>query len=321
MKKTFLLPYIAVTALVSLLLTGCQSTPSVQPPTEKPETVIQDGLSELSKVKAYNFDFNMGVEAKDPTSPLAQLALKIGGFVDMKDVKNPKLAFKIEATGSDTSGTNGAALMDLQLNKDIFFFNVGKVDVGTPVPPQFAEMIGKWWKITLPEEALKEMHKVLDQAEASQNTAEQEKMKKLLEENNFFGQPTFVAAEDVKGESSNKYSVTIDKKILVQFVTKLNQTQTTSTLSASDIKDFEKGLTMMDITGNVWVGSKSHVLNKMALNLKVNDTVKNTSGTITMDAVFWDFGKDFTVEPHADAQEFPIEQVLMPLLMGGGLPL
>ena len=94
------------------------------------------------------------------------------------------------------------------------------------------------------------------------------------------------------------------------------------TINDSEVADAEKGLAMIDVTGDLYVGTKSGVLNKFSGNVKLSGTAADEpSGTITVVATLWDVNKAVTLDVPKDATEFPVEQFLGPLMGGAGADL
>ena len=60
----------------------------------------------------------------------------------------------------------------------------------------------------------------MPQGDEANLSPEQLKIRKALEETNFFSKPKFVGNEKVKGEDSYHYSVTLDKKAFLDSVSR-----------------------------------------------------------------------------------------------------
>ena len=77
---------------------------------------------------------------------------------------------------------------------------------------------------------------------------------------------------------------------------------------------------MFDFSGNVWVGQTSGVLNQVSGDIKLKPaSTDEPSGTISVRLTLWDFNKPVTVQVPADAEEFPIEQLLGGMMGGAAM--
>jgi len=302
--------------IVSMFLAGCQQAPS------KPaETVIKEGMTKLMAVTSGSYEVAFKGDLKDQAGQQIKFDLTTSGQVDVKDPKDPKMTLKLAGSASDGKDMGGEGSLELRLNKEALYFNVMKLSllkgVGE-VPKEVTDMFAKWWKMTLPAGTMDELATSIPSGDEAKMTPEQLKVKKALEEANFFGSPKFVGTENVKGEDSYHYSVTLDKKALVAFMKKAAEAEG-QTISESEVADAEKGLAMVDVTGDLYVSIKSGALNKFSGNVKLSGTAADEpSGTITVVATLWDVNNAVTLEVPKDATEFPVEQFLGPLMGGAG---
>ena len=119
----------------------------------------------------------------------------------------------------------------------------------------------------------------------------------------------------MKGQSSWRYSVKVDKDALIDFSKKA------AMINGEDFNqaDFDKAkaeLENVDISGDVWVSKETGVFTKIDGEMSME--VEGESGKTALSLTLWDIGKALSVDVHADAEEFPIEDILGPLMMLGG---
>lgn len=314
MKKRTTLASIAMSFLMISVLAGCTTVaPQQQQPPKPPEETIKNGIKKFTEVTSYSYELAANADITDAEIGKIKFDGTMTGAVDIKDPKDPKFTLKIDGSGSDGSQT-GSASADIRLGKEAVYFNLMKLDIGEELPEELTTYMSKWWKITLPEGVLDELSVSLPQGGEAEMTPEQKEMKELLDNTQFFSNPTYVGMEDVKGEQSYHYTVVLDKKAFMDFMKKAAEIEG-QVVSESEMKDLELALEA-DIKGNVWVGSTTEVLNKVDLTVTANDG----SGSISFSFVVGDVNKPVTLDTPADAEEFPVEEILGPMMMmmGGG---
>lgn len=320
-KKFFAGALVTVGALA--LFSGCQQAAPATP-AKPPEEVIKEGMTKLTDVTSYAYEVALNADVKDPTTGAVKFDVTLGGAMDVKDKKDPKITLKMDGSGSDDKGEGGSGSFEVRLNKDAVFFNLMKLELkgsqAEAIPAEVKEMMSKWWKITLPEGALDEVSASLPQGSMEEMTPEQKEMKKAFEDAKIFTNPTLVGTESVKGENSYHYTVTVDKKALSAFVAKAASMQG-ETMSEGDLKEMEAGLAQLDVKADVWVGQTSGVMNQMSGTMNLKADASGATGTIGFRLTLSDINKPVTVTAPADATEFPVEEFLGPLMMGmsGGM--
>jgi hypothetical protein len=307
---------------VSLGLSGCQNVvnaPGVDP--KVPEVVLQDAMSKLADVTSYSYDMNLAGDLHAPVdvSGVVQkpenikLNLNFNGGVDLKTAKDPKLNLNLKGdVMADADGGNGE--FSLRMNKDAVYGSVislaGKGQVQIPEELK-TQVIGKWWTMAVPPEALDELAKSLPQGNNQNLTAQQKKLKDLVQKTKFFKDVKFVAVEDVKGEQSNHYSAVLDKAAFSEFVFEAVEIQNEK-MTNEDESTLKESLDSMDFTGDLYVGKDSGVLNKMkgVLTLQKNANKPAPTGTMTFDVIFADLNKPVSVEVPKDAQPVPTNALM-----------
>ena len=154
MKKTGLKIGVVLTAVAMFLLAGCSGAGQPQKPAEE---VIREGMTKLATVTSASYELSLKGDIKDPATTDVTVDLSASGVFDVKDMKAPKLTLKLSGNASDKSGMNGGVGADLRLNKDMFYFNVMKLDIkDMPFPEDVKSLLNKWWFTKLPEEMMQE---------------------------------------------------------------------------------------------------------------------------------------------------------------------
>jgi len=303
------------------IFTGCQQASA---PQKTPEQVVKDAVKNLSSVTANQFGIALN---GDLTGPQGQAPAKVkfnltlDGGSDLKDLKDPKINLKLDGSGN-ADDQNGSLSAELRMNKDNLYFTLAKLDLqgGPTLPADLKNMyVGKWWKLPIPPDTLKEFAANLPEGGSQQNLSpEQQKLKDMVQNAQFFTNIKFVNNEDVKGMQSYHYSADIDKKALVSFVEQSAVVQG-QTMSDSDKKDMEDAMQKFDITANLWVDSATGNLDQVSCDLKfVHPGPSDPTGTISAKATLWAFNQPVTVQVPADAQLFPIDQLLGGLMGASG---
>jgi hypothetical protein len=302
-----------------LIIAGCQQGPAA--PSKSGTDVIKDGMKKLMEVTSGNYDVALKADIQDKDAGSTKIDVTFGGVLDIKDQQDPKISLKLSGSGSsgEANGANGA--LELRLNKTALFFNLMSLEMKgqQALPDEMKAYLAKWWKITIPEEQRAEIFKSIPQGGTQQTLSpEQQKVKDLVDQTSFFSNPTFIGTEDVKGEQSYHYSVTLDKKATVDFIVKMAALQGEATPTAAEIADMNKTFETLDLTGDVYIGTVSGVLNKFSGTLKLNkvgDT--ETTGTVNVSITLGGVNQPVTLEEPAGAEEFPVDQIMG--AMAGGV--
>lgn len=320
MKRKMLLAGV-VTLSAALFLNGCsQGAPQKSAP-----EVLKEGLKKLSMVTSYRFESNIKVDIngpKDNPPEKVKGEIKLSGGADAKDKQDPKFDLNFDISGNaDVQAV--AAAGQVILNKGVLYANLAKLVLpeGSGSSMDLLNIyINKWWKFTLPENVKKELSMNLTKSDDASLTAKQKEIKDLFLNTDFLSNPTFVAVESVKGESSYHYRVNLNNKAMVEFVKKVAVLEE-KPISEAEVKEAEAALAKLLISGDVWVGVTSGMLNQMSMEIKMNGNtdgaVPDPSGTISFSITFFDLDKPLTLVEPKDATEFPIESILGPLLGGG----
>lgn len=306
-----------ITVMASMFLAGCQGAGA---PSKSADQVIKDGIKKLTEITSYSYMVSTKGDLKDQEAKEMKFDLTAGGQVDVKDPKDPKVTLMLSGSASDGKDMGGDGALELRLNKEALHFNVSKFTLlagAGEVPKEISDMFGKWWKITLPAGTTDELAKSVPQGDEANLTPEQLKVKQVLESTNFFGEPKYVGTENVKGEDSYHYSVTLDKKAFIAFIKAVSEAQG-QTISDTELADAQTSMDKVDVSGDLYVGTTSGVLNQFVGSLKF--TAKEASdpaGTVSVTLTLWDINKPVTLQVPTDSTEFPVEQFFGPMMSGG----
>lgn len=305
--------------VLSFGLVGCQQEAAA--PEKAPEEAIQEGMAKLTELTSSSYDVKVKGDLKGPEGELPEKVtfdVTVKGNMEANDPKDPK--FNLTLAGSmmaDSDGGDGS--FEFRMNKEAIYLNLkslnGKGEVAIPEEIA-AELIGKWWTMPIPPEALEELAMTVPSAGGEENmTPEQKQMKELVDNTKFFKDVKYVGTETVGGEASLHYTATLDTAAFAEFTKKASELQG-ETISESELADMKEALTMFDFAGDLYVGQTSGVLNKVkgVITFKASPDGDSPTGTITVEGMISDFGKSVTVEVPADAQPIPLEAL-------GGLPL
>lgn len=318
-NKQFKVAVTLLTLAASMLLAGCQGGLTVEPSTPG-EQVIKDGIKKLTEVTSYGYDVALKGDVKDETAQQVKFDLKLIGQVDIKDTKSPVVTLALSGSAGD--GTDvGAGSLEMRLNKEALYFNVMQLTAPKSVgelPKEVTDMLNKWWKYPLEAGMTDELAKSLPQGDEANLTPEQLEIKKAMEATNFFGKPKFIGNENIKGEDSYHYSVTLDRKATLDFLKKVGEIQG-SPISESESADVESGMAKVDVSGDIYVGTKTGVMNKLVANIKLNGTAAGEpSGAVSVTMILSDINKPVTLQVPPGTTDFPLEQ-FMGAMMGGAV--
>ncbi len=324
-----------------LLITALGFFACAQEPGRPAAEVVKDAMTKLSKVSSYQFDMNIkGDLAPKTVAQTADPAAKkkapvkfdftIAGGIDKKDPLDPRLNFKFDGS-ANSDGQNGSAAIDMRLNKDALYFNLAKLMLDalpggsglSPIPKDFIDKYaGKWWKIAIPPELLKKFSDALANGGKADLSTEDKKMQDLFYKTDFFKDLRFVGIDDVQAGKSYHYHGVLDKVAMTEFLSKTAEIQG-KTISPTDRQDIESGFKNFDMNADLWVSKDSGVFNQFLADIHLNGDSASAdafTGTIALKVTLAQFNQPVAVEVPADSTDFPIEQVIAPLL-GAGLGL
>jgi hypothetical protein len=293
---------------------GCQSVPE---PPKPPNEVIRDAFENSRNVKAHTYEIAADADITGEGEQL-KFNVLIGGVMDINDSENPVFSMKLKGSVSDGKEMGGSADGELRMNKDAIFLNVADVGVeGEELPTEFTEMFGKWYNIPLTPEDSKELQESLALGADEELTPEQEELLAMVEE--MFTEPKYTGTENIKGETSWVYEVSLDTEALIDVMKKYAESQGTP-VSQEEIDETRRSLKDVSVSGKLWVGTSSNVITQILINLTLRgDGEETPAGTISFRATLGDIGKAQSIQVPAGAEEFPMEMLMGPLMMMGGM--
>lgn len=318
MKKTGLYIGIVVTALTVSLLSGCNSAP------QKPaEEVLKDGVTKLSQVTSATYDVSLKGDIKDPTSTDVTFDVSASGLIDIKDMKAPKFALKLDGSASDKSGLDGKLNGEFRLDKDMAYFNVMNLDSKMlTLPADVKALMNKWWSSKLPQDVMDQLQASTTGSTSAGGTQES-KVQALFADSSLFSKPTLIGTESVGGEPSWHYQTSVDKAGLVAFMKKAAEQEGT-TVTADQLDKMNKQMDKVTISGDVWIGTQSGVLNKFNGTLIMTGAATEPSGTVSVSMELGSVNQAVTVDVPSPVEEFTMDKAtpLIMMLQGsqGGVP-
>lgn len=307
-----ILRVVAATGLVAMTL-GLVACQTATAPAKDPQVVLQEGLAKLLEVSSNSYSVGLKGDLKGPEGELpakVTFNLTASGSMEAKDAKDPKFNLTVKGDMmADADGGNGEAAF--RMNKEAVYLSLialeGKGAVTVPEEIK-AELVGKWWTMPIPPEALEELVATMPSSATENLTEEQKKMKALLAETKFFKDVVYKGSENVGGEPSHHYTAVLDKDALATFAAKAAEIQG-ETVGQAEIDEMKSGMEMFDFSGDFYVGQNSGILNKVkgVFTLKATPDGDSPSGSVTVEAMASDFNKPVTVQVPADAQPIPME--------------
>lgn len=319
MNSKFLLRGSALILTAAVVFSGCQQAA----PPKSPDEMVKDGMKNLATVTSHQFEVAVNANILPPPGKKGTVKFDVtfGGGIDIKDQKDPKINLKLDGTGKieDKSAIAGA---ELRMNKDNLYFSLSKLELsaGQELPPAIVGYIGKWFSIPIPPGSLDQLTANIPTGMDSQQvlTPEQQKMKALFENTQFFKNIKFVGVEDVKGEQSYHYTADVDQAALEKVVLSAAD-ENGQAASAEEKQQLHDALSKLNFVGNVWIGKTSGVLNQVAGVITLPPSANDPMGTIAIRVSIWDFNKPVKVMVPEKSTEFPLEGLMGGLLGGGAL--
>ncbi len=306
---------------VSLLLAACQPAP-ISLEGKDPGEALQEGIKKLSDIDSYSYDVTINGDLKGPEGmppAVVEFDLSIDGGIDLSDPMDLRMTLML--AGGFMADADGAdAKIDFRLNSDSLFVNVMELTgQGSAVIPDEMkqEIVGKWWSLPIPPEALQELAASLPQGGDENLTEEQKQVKELVENTQFFKDVKMVGAEKVNGEDSTKFTAILDKDAFADFVVKAAEIEGT-TVSEDDLAEVKEGLELIEFGGDMYISNSSGILNRVKATLTFKEDTEtaeqNPTGTVTFDFSISDVNKEVSVDAPEGAEEMPIEALLGPML-------
>jgi hypothetical protein len=313
MKNLRFIAVLSVLAISLSFFAGCQAAPE---PERSPDEIISEAFDNGRNVLSHTYEVEAGANINIEGETM-KFDVLLGGVIDANDPKDPKFTLDFKGSMDDGVGTQGSADGELRMNDEAIYLFLDSLKLSDEeMPSEFTEMFGKWWNVPLPPETLAELESNLALSNESELTEEQKEILALVEE--AFSDPKYIGTENIKGEESWAYEVVLDTEALINVMKKYSESQG-ETVSDEDVVKAREDLKNIEVTGKLWVGTKSNVITQMFINLKLTGDGKETpSGNITVRVAIGDVGNPQTVETPSDSEEFPMEMLLGPMMMLGG---
>ncbi len=312
-KKTLL---VSGMLMLSIGLTACQtdSSDSILSPKneEAPEVTLQHAMVKMSDVKSYGFDVTMSGDLNGPTGETPEKVgfnFNLNGGVDMVKVEDPRLNLNMKgAFNADKDKAD--AEFQLRFNKDAVYANLVALNGSgeMEMPEEFKTMlINKWWTLPIPPEFLVELKNSMPENNEENLTPEQKQIKDLVEKTQFFKNVKRVGNEKVAGEESAHFTADFDKEAFANFVEGVSKIQGEE-FTDTDREDLKKGLESINFSGDLFVGSKSGLINKVKGTINLNDKEKSgVAGKVQLEVSISNINKPVVIEVPENAEEVPME--------------
>lgn len=317
-RKSLLTGGVIVLSTAAMVFTGCQQAQ----PQKAPQQVVQDGMKNLTTVTSHQFELALNGDLNGPqgqTPAKVQFNTTLAGAVDLKDTQDPKINLTLDGSGS-ADAQSAAASAELRMNKADLYLILSKLTAqgGEPIPKEFTDSyVGKWWKITIPADTFKEFTANLPEYGSQQTlTPDQQKMKDLFTNTQFFKNIAYVGIEDVKGQQSYHYTADLDKDAVMKLMVQ-GAIDQGKPMTDADQKDMQTSMQKIDFSGGVWVAQDSGIMDQVSGDIKfANASPTDPTGKISVRVTLWDFNQPVTVVAPAGAADFPT-QALMGAMLGG----
>lgn len=278
--------------------------------------MVKDGIKKLADIKSSDFEMAITAALKSPKDQkLANFNFTLSGDSDGTNQLEPKVNMHLDVS-ADAEGQNGSGAAEFRMNKDAIYFSLAKLAMkdekgANAVPPMLVGYIGKWWKIPIPEGALKQLMERASASGTSQEsfTEQQAKMKAIFENTQFIKNVQLKGVDNVKGEQSYHYTGDIDKDAVEKVIYEAGASSLTGVPAptAEEKQKFHDALAKLNFTGEVWVGKDSGILNQMSGSVLLPASDTDPSGTVSFRMTFSNFNKTVNVVAPADAEEFPLK--------------
>ncbi len=295
---------------VSLLLTACQQPTAVV--SVDPQKAVQESLTKSAEITSYTMKGKITVDLKGPEGqPPAKVTanLDLDGGLDLKDIADPKVNLKVNGDmGADADSAKINA--EVKINKEAIFVIVNALEGAGQfsIPEEMKnQVVAKWWKLPIPPEYFQDLMKNLPQGgKTADLTPEQMKIRETFQNTVFFKDVKAAGEDTVMGTASNRYTATLDKNAVVNFVTEIAKTQG-GTVTDAEIAEMRTALENVDINVDLYIAKDSGIMNRAVANIQVKSTDGTApSGPIKVDFAIGNINQPVTVEAPANAEVLPL---------------
>lgn len=308
MSKVRILGY-AVAMMALAMFSACGKAE----PDKTPEEVVREGIINSFDVAKSSFEMNISVDGEGPdvadpskTVPMS-FEIMMSGSADQTDMTKPLANLVIDGSFKNGEAAAEEFAGELRIKESMVYAMVSKFpSLGGQVPAEMVEPnLNKWWKYEVPAGTL-DAFKSLSVTE--EDTEQITKMKEFFKTNNLIKDLKYEGTEKVMGESSYKYSGTLDEEVFKALVKLVGEVAGEAV--PADAMNFDE---VEDIMLTVWVGVEDMTMRGMKADVTAAPA-DGSKATIAFEVMMGDLGKEVTVEEPADAADI---MTLLGPLMGG----
>lgn len=315
----------AVVLITSIVFAGCSFFGGKNDP--EAQKSVQIAMINMTGVKSYDYEFAVDGKIKSTKEEEAGFkelsgSVNFTGAFDMNKKADPKFSMEIVGIGSADGGAEKSIEGELRVTDGNFYFILSKIsdfqtgndEMDTAYRQMLDSFVNKWWYVALPPESLTSFG--LYSGDESELTPQQKQLKDLYEKTMFFKDVQLEGEEAVGSVAADKYSVTLDKKALKEYLVESSEIMGQEP-GKGDLIEMDDFLESMEFSGYIWIGKSSQVPIKMAGELEIKDdgdTIGDTNMEMDFNVSYTvdNLGGAVTIETPKDAIEFD----LMTLLSG-----
>lgn len=307
-----------------LVLSGCNNAGQNTSANLSPEELqdkVKTGFEKWQEADTASFSFMIGGNASAEGEELT-FDMTISGDQEIVDREEEK--FNVDAEIAGSASMDGEKInfsLGMVVLEDMFYFNLGELS-GLENTPEFALIApaieaysDQWWSMELPEEAdfaeLNPATSLPGASEGEELTPEEEQIKELFEETEFFASIEPAGAEKVDGVKSDKFEVELDKDALIEFMREAAVIQGEE-VNEEEVQEMEKVLEAMELEMTVWIAQDEEYVTKLAGGLSGDfSETEDVVVDVEFEVTFTNFNGNVNIEAPADAQVFDLNELGM----------
>jgi hypothetical protein len=225
---------------------------------KKVVAAMQEKISS-EKVKTCHYEMDFTLSGESENQPVT-VNLDLEGDIDISDIENPKT--KSDISGSvEYGGITFSSQSELVTLKEDLYFKFVKI---SPIPLgefpiDLSTLKNQWIKISSSD--LSGLYGI-DTEKAELTPAQEEEIRKLIEETEFFSEIKALKPETIAKVKCYHYQVTVDKNALLEFMEKYAEI-VGEKMTSSDKKALKELLDNIDkLSAELWIGKKDKFLYK-----------------------------------------------------------
>ena len=307
MKK--LLAIFTATAVLS----GCSLLGATEPD-QDPGEVVKEAFANLYALSSYAYDADLEGEMSIEGDNV-DFKAHLSGAQDLSDIEAPKLVISIDGEGSLNDGDMENISVELKTDSKTLYVMLAEIsDLDGAVPTEMvAAYIGQWWAIPIPEGTIQ--YPSFGGADEENLTTEQQAMKDLVDNTNFFKDLEYIGSTG----SNLKYSGTLDKEAVKTFLSESARINGQVLLPA-EMAQMEMSIDAMTLEGEIWVDSSDMLVTRITGEAEV-EVAEEENAKVKFDLSLSDFDKEVVIEEPEGVKEFDPFMMLGLMSMGmGGAP-